>query len=116
MNKVSAFIAKLWKWEPAWVSKVRAFMARASAFIAKTGENPNFIAFMAHSGVAAYLSSRFPYGVPRMLASGVGAVLAGIKEFWFDLRNEKTPPQTFLDSLLDFVGYMTGLIVGNLVP
>ncbi|MHB8414009.1 MAG: hypothetical protein ACYDB1_01245 [Acidiferrobacteraceae bacterium] len=91
-------------------------MNKVSTFVAALGENPNFVAFMAHGFAAAYISSRFPHGLPRLIASGAAVVVAAVKEFWFDLRYEKTPPQTFHDSLLDFIGYMTGLVVGNLVP
>ncbi len=86
------------------------------SFIAKTGESPNFIAFMAHSGVAAYVVSRFPYGLPRVIVASIFTILAATKEFWFDLHYEKTPPQTLADSALDFAGYVTGIVVGALVP
>ncbi len=89
---------------------------RIQAWIAKTGESPDFIAFMAHSGVAAYLVNLFPYGVPRILAAIVALILAAIKEFWFDLHYEKTPTQTLADSALDFAGYVTGILIGVFIP
>ena len=87
-----------------------------SSFIAKSGENQNFIAFMAHSGTAAFVVSRFPAGVLRYLAALIALLLAAVKEFIFDLKYEHTPPQTLKDSILDFAGYACGLLAGVLIP
>jgi hypothetical protein len=76
-----------------------------SSWIAKTGENPNFIAFMAHASAAGFITLAFP---SLWLAVSI-VVGTAIKEFWFDLRYEKDPPQTIDDSLLDFCGYCTGV-------
>lgn len=87
-----------------------------ASFIAKTGENPNFIAFAAHSGVAAFTVSRFPTGIIRYIAAGAAVVAAAAKEFIFDFKYEQTPLQTFKDSVLDFAGYITGILAGLLIP
>ncbi len=43
---------------------------------------------------------------------GDETLILALKEFWFDLRYEANPPQTFDMSLEDFAGYATGLILG----
>ncbi len=81
-----------------------------SSFIARIGESPSFVAFMAHSwfafGVLAILAH---FGVPLWATVPVAIALAAWKEFWFDLRYEQHPPQTLADSALDFAGYMAGV-------
>jgi hypothetical protein len=79
------------------------------SFIADTGENPNFVAFMAHSGVAFFVMT-LAHGSYTAAAICIGAALA--KEYGFDLRYEKNPPQTVKDSTLDFAGYLTGIVLG----
>ena len=79
-------------------------------WIAKIGENPNFIAFMAHAGVAGFLLMCVPY---TWFALAL-LTLAVIKEFWFDLKYETTPPQTWENSLLDLAGYGFGLILATI--
>ena len=83
-----------------------------SSFIAKTGTNPTFVAFMAHAGVAygvIYTLAQHLQG-PRFGFALLAAILAAAgKEFWFDATQEKDPPQTFEDNLGDFIGYMVGL-------
>ena len=79
--------------------------------IASTGENQNFITFMAHSGIACSVILMFQ---GNLIIAELAVVLVAVKEFWFDLHYEKTPPQTFVDSSLDFVGYLTGIAVALL--
>jgi len=79
-----------------------------SSFIAKTGENPKFIAFMAHCFFAAFIVSQFS-GKRQYLAAALMLGAAGVKEFIFDRLYEKTPPQTFYDDLTDFIGYAAGV-------
>lgn len=40
-------------------------------------------------------------------ASGI-MVYAAVKEYWFDARYEKNPPQTFWMNTQDFIGYVAG--------
>ena len=91
-------------------------MNRLAAFVARIGESPTFVAFMAHMwfafGVLAILAH---FGVTLWATVPVGVVLAGCKEFWFDLRYERHPPQTLADSALDFAGYMAGVGLAVLV-
>jgi hypothetical protein len=82
------------------------------SFIADTGENPNFVAFMAHSGVAFFVMTLF-HG--SWIAAAVCIGLALAKEYGFDLRYETTPPQTIEDSTMDFAGYLTGIVLGVLL-
>jgi hypothetical protein len=80
-----------------------------SSFIARTGTNPNFVAFNAHCWFAFAVVGSWNISFHARLALAVAATLAALgKEFWFDLHYETTPPQTILDSLRDFAGYMAG--------
>ncbi len=74
--------------------------------IASTGENQNFITFMAHSGIACSVILMFQ---GNLFITALAVILAVVKEFWFDLHYELAPPQTLVDSSLDFVGYLTGI-------
>ena len=85
-------------------------------FIARTGENPTFVAFNAHAWFAFSLVSVWHVSFGARLAIAGAATLAALaKEFWFDLTFETTPPQTALDSLRDFIGYMSGIALAILV-
>lgn len=86
-------------------------MSLASA-IAKIGESPNFIAFMAHAGWAAIAVHEAMRLTPTWLALSVPFLLAAYKEFWFDTHYETAPPQTYADGALDFAGYVTGIVLG----
>ena len=84
-------------------------MSLQSTF-SKIAESPNFIAFNAHFGFAfATATAALHYGAALRWVVIVGVALAALKEFWIDLKYETDPPQTFGDSLGDFVGYMVGL-------
>ena len=83
-------------------------MSKLTALISGIGENPKFIAFMAHSGVAATVLLLFS-GWHQYAAAGAAVIAAGAKEFIYDLKYEKTPPQTLADSTGDFIGYLTGI-------
>lgn len=82
--------------------------------IAKLGENLNFIAFMAHAGYAFFCMAMFTLHLHFYLIPSLGFLTASavLKEFWFDLKYETNPPQTWKDSALDFIGYGTGIAAG----
>lgn len=88
-----------------------------SSFVARVGSNPQFVAFNAHWGCTTiFLAALHKWAHPPMLPLILGVVLAaGVKEFWFDAREEAD--QTFLDNLEDFLGYMVGVAayLGGLV-
>lgn len=87
-----------------------------SSFIASTGENENFVAFMAHSGFGFFVLTLAAHlHAPLLAVAVVAAGLAALKEFWFDIHFETSPPQTYADGALDFSGYLTGIILGGLV-
>jgi len=78
-----------------------------SGFIAKTGQSPGFIAFMAHAGVAAFLLSLVHW---HQGAVGIVFLLvAMVKEFWFDVHYELN--QDYADGLQDWSGYLAGVVV-----
>jgi hypothetical protein len=81
-----------------------------SNLIATIGENTEFVAFMAHSGFAYFVVSLFS-GLHQYIAAGICLVVFAAKEFWFDIHYEQSPPQTFLDSLDDYVGYCIGIVL-----
>ena len=85
-------------------------MSWLTNLIAKLGTNPNFIAFMAHSGVAYAIVYTLPWNWWVVLA---GLLAAAVKEFWFD-SNYESPPQSFDDNALDFAGYATGIVLASL--
>jgi len=88
------------------------FMALKS-FIAGLGENPNFVAFNAHWGFAFFVVVvALQCGAPLGAVIPICVALAGYKEFIFDKHQEKAPPQSFADNLLDFSGYVTGISLG----
>lgn len=83
-----------------------------ASFIAETGENENFVAFMAHSGFAFFVMT---LGHGSLTVAAVCTGLALAKEYGFDLRYETNPPQTVKDSTLDFIGYLTGIVLGIII-
>ena len=78
-------------------------------WIANLGQNIQFVAFAAHLGIAALIVEHMPQPFYIMLAV---FVVAGIKEFVFDARYEKNPPQTFTDNMQDWLGYAVGAGLG----
>jgi hypothetical protein len=83
---------------------------KVASWISSIGENQNFIAFMAHAGATYFVISNFGHTNHWVIWTTLS--LCVIKEFWFDLKYETNPPQTIDDSILDFSGYMTGLVLG----
>jgi hypothetical protein len=80
-------------------------MNKLSAFIAKLGTNPTFVAFHAHCWFAfAVVHTLGPWSV------WFAVPLAAAKEFWFDATYE-VPKQTFLDNCEDFIGYSAGMVI-----
>lgn len=86
-----------------------------SNVIADVGQNPVFVAFMAHAGFgyAVVLTTWAAAGGlhPALVAAAAMTLAAALKEFWFDARFEMHPRQTFKDDLIDFVGYATGVVL-----
>ena|ERR1039458_482655 len=73
-------------------------------WIAKLGQNQQFVAAIAHFFFAGYVIMWFPHW---WLALAITVAAAG-KEFWYDRLNEHNPPQTTLDNVEDFAGYVAG--------
>ena len=82
-----------------------------SAKIARLGENPTFIAAMAHCWFAFAAVVCIAHYLPTALVIPACLAIASVKEFWFDLKYETTPPQTFADSMIDFIGYAAGMAI-----
>lgn len=82
---------------------------RFAAWIARTGQNPAFVAFNAHCWFAfAVVYTAASAGHSSIVIAAIVTALAAVKEFTFDATQEHDPPQTFDDDLLDFAGYVTG--------
>lgn len=77
-------------------------------FIAKMGDSPTFVAFMAHCWFAFALVTTFGFwAIPPALGVAI------VKELWFDVRFEAN--QTQLDGVKDLAGYVSGLGLGALL-
>jgi len=86
-------------------------LKKIAEWIGGVGVSPGFIAFNAHCWFAAFMVSWLVNaGVNPVIVAIGAALLAWIKEFWYDMRYE--PGQTIEDSALDFVGYSAGIIIG----
>jgi hypothetical protein len=83
-----------------------------ASWIAKAGQNIQFVAFWAHFGVAALIVEHTPH---HLFTTVIVALLAAVKEFWYDAKYEKNPPQTFLDNLTDWLGWTLGAVVALLL-
>lgn len=87
-------------------------LRRFAFFIGRLGPKPEFITDMAHIFFAAFVVLFvLRTGAPYVPVIGGAAALAAVKEFWFDIEYE-TPRQTYLDGLVDFVGYAIGIAIG----
>ena len=82
-------------------------------WLAKLGQNIQFVAFVAHAAVAYAAILTFD-DYAWQIATGF-VLFAAVKEFWFDARYETDPPQTFDDNLQDFLGYVIGSVLGLIV-
>lgn len=84
--------------------------------IAKIGESPAFITAMAHAWFACSVMLILGHwGLTAWISAPLCVALAAAKEFWFDLRYEKTPPQTVWMSASDFSEYLAGIVVAVLI-
>lgn len=79
-------------------------------YIAELGQNMQFVAGAAHFFFAGYIMMMTDLLWPNNLLWAVLGItgLAAAKEWGFDARYEKNPPQTFMDNLEDFLGYAAG--------
>jgi hypothetical protein len=82
----------------------------------KIAESPILGYFAAHCFFAYFLMHVIPK-IPHVDVTQHQLVvqlviLAAFKEFYIDLKYEQKPPQTFVDSLQDFVGYIAGITIG----
>ena len=84
--------------------------------IAKIGESPEFVTAMAHAWFAcSVMLILVHWGLTAWISAPLCVALAAAKEFWFDLRYEKTPPQTVWMSAADFAEYLAGIVVAVLI-
>jgi hypothetical protein len=90
-------------------------MNAVAAWIAKIGEDTRFVVFCAHCFFAYFVLSLFS-GTHQYIAAAVFIVLIAAKEFWFDIKYEQNPPQTFWDSADDFIGYAFGVALAITLP
>jgi hypothetical protein len=81
--------------------------------ISKLGQNIQFVAFCAHLFAAAFIVERFHSH--KYIAMAVVIIAAALKEYLYDAREEKDPPQTLLDNTEDFIGWALGAMIGALI-
>jgi hypothetical protein len=74
------------------------------SWVAILGQNIQFVAFWAHFFAAGWLILLYPH----LALVFVITAAAAVKEFWYDAKYEKNPPQTFLDNSEDFFGWALG--------
>ena len=87
-----------------------------AAEIAKIGESQNFVTAMAHCWFACSVVLILAHwGLTAWVSAPLCVALAAGKEFWFDLKYEKTPPQTVFMSAADFGEYLAGIAVAVLI-
>jgi len=84
-------------------------MNKLSQFVATIGQSIQFCAGCAHFFCAAYVVSHS--GHYRWWVAGVFVVGGAIKETW-DNFNESDPPQTIMDGIEDWAGWVLGAAVG----
>lgn len=75
-------------------------------------QNATYLAQVGHAAVPYGILltvGRFAGFVPAFFVAIGILVFATWKEWWFDLREEKDPPQTWKGSLLDYVFYLVGI-------
>ncbi len=84
--------------------------------IAKIGESQDFVTAMAHAWFACSVMLILGHwGVTAWISAPLCVALAAAKEFVYDLRYEKTPPQTVWMSAADFAEYLAGIVVAVLI-
>lgn len=84
--------------------------------IAKIGESQDFVTAMAHCWFACSVVLILAHwGLTAWVSAPLCVALAAGKEFWFDLKYEKTPPQTVFMSAADFGEYLAGIAVAVLI-
>lgn len=74
----------------------------------------NWIAGIAHASWACLFVGLFASFGHGLIGAALFVPAAALKEYWFDVAYE-TPKQTYLDSTLDFAGYMVGIGLALLV-
>lgn len=81
-------------------------------------QDPNFTAWSLHFWSAAMIVLSFGHLFGHLAAwiSWLAILpLAAWKEFYFDAKFEKDPPQTAHDNFMDFLWYEVGAAVGLLI-
>lgn len=89
-----------------YLLKSSGLLSVVSNYVATLGQSIQFVAFIAHSAVSFILVEHLP--MRQWLTALLITIYAGIKEYYFDARYEKNPPQTFKDNTEDFLGYVLG--------
>lgn len=85
-------------------------------WLATIGQNIQFVAFWAHLGVAAIVTiAAYHFTADGTYVAAAIVSGAAIKEYYFDAKYEKDPPQTFVDNTEDFIGWALGTLVGWLL-
>lgn len=86
-------------------------MSTITKWIAALGQNVQFVAGVAHFGVAALVAEHVYTRDPLYTLIAI-TVAAAVKEFYFDATYETDPVQTWQDNLEDFLGWVSGGFFG----
>jgi hypothetical protein len=77
--------------------------------------DPQYLSQIGHflgGGSLILITALFFGFVPCFYTFSAIIVLASIKEFWYDMKYEIDPKQTWSDSIMDFSFYILGGLVG----
>ena len=96
--------------------KLKAVVASISELVATVGQSPAFITSMAHAwaafGIVAICAH---WGLTLWVSTPAAVILLAWKEFYFDLRHETAPKQTWIDSTQDAIEYAAGIALAVLI-
>ena len=90
--------------------KLKAMAASISELVATVGQSSAFITAMAHAWAAfGVLAICAHWGLTLWASVPAALLLVAWKEFYFDLRHETAPQQTWIDSAQDAIEYAAGI-------
>jgi hypothetical protein len=79
----------------------------------KLGQSQQFLGFFLHLFFAWWLMDHLPASWERIWIVVSIIAVGWAKEFLYDASYEHTPPQTFLDNLEDWLGFISGCVLAT---